>query len=83
MMFISIDSPTGAARSLAAAGRARTDCRRLVHGRQRKGGKGGKVGNLDSPGKTGPADDGAQRRKPAETGGNSFSGPYCGGKVFR
>jgi hypothetical protein len=34
------------------------------------GGKGGKGGNLESLGNTGLSDDGAKRRKPAETGGN-------------
>ena len=74
MMFISIDSVEFqsneikcAARSAAAAGTTRTDCRRLVRGRQLTGGKGGKGGNLESAGKTGPADDVAKRRKPAET----------------
>jgi hypothetical protein len=67
MMFISIDASTGAARSVAAAGTTRTDCGRLVHGRQMSGGKGAKGGNLESAGKTGPADDVAQRREPAET----------------
>ena len=46
------------------------------------GGKGGKGGNLKSAGKTGPADDAAKRRKPAETGGNPFWAAYSGGKVF-
>jgi hypothetical protein len=82
MVFISSDSSTGAPRSVAAAGRARLACRRLVHGRQMSGGKGAKGGNLESAGKTGPSDDVAKRRKPAETGGNSFLGPYSGGKVF-
>jgi hypothetical protein len=81
MMFISIDSSTGAVRS-AAAGTTRADCRRLVRGRQLTGGKGGKGGNLESAGKTGPADDVAKRRKPAETGGNPLWGPYSGAKVF-
>jgi hypothetical protein len=35
-----------------------------------KGGKGGKGGNLQSFGNSGLFDDGATRRKPAETGGN-------------
>jgi hypothetical protein len=70
MGFISSDSSTGAPRSVAAAGRARPACRRLVHGRERSGGKGAKGGNLESLGNTGPADDVATRRKPAETGGN-------------
>src|SRR5713226_3195395 len=82
MMFISIDASTGAARSVAAVGTTRTDCRRLVHGRQMSGGKGAKGGNLESAGKTGPADDVAKRLKPAETGGNSFLAPYSGAKVF-
>jgi hypothetical protein len=81
-MFISLDSSTGAPRSVAAAGTTRADCRQSVRGRQMTGGKGAKGGNLESPGKTGPADDVAQRRKPAETGGNSFWGPYSGAKVF-
>jgi hypothetical protein len=34
------------------------------------GGKGGKGGNLQSLGKRGLFDEGAKRRKPAETGGN-------------
>ena len=34
------------------------------------GGKGGKGGNLESLGNGGLSDDGAKRRKPAETGGN-------------
>jgi hypothetical protein len=80
--MFSIDSSTGAVRSVAAAGTARTDCRRLVRGRQMTGGKGAKGGNLESAGKTGPAGDVAQRRKPAETGGNSFLAPYSGAKVF-
>src|SRR6266851_6807401 len=46
------------------------------------GGKGAKGGNLDSLGNTGPADDAAKRRKPAETGGNPFGGLYGGAKVF-
>src|SRR5882757_10661502 len=46
------------------------------------GGKGAKGGNRESAGKTGPADGGAKRRKPAETGGNLFLGLYGGGKVF-
>src|SRR6266851_5972649 len=50
--------------------------------RQMIGGKGAKGGNLESPGKTGPADDVAKRRKPAETGGNSFWAPHSGAKVF-
>ena len=70
MVFISIDSSTGAPRSVGAAGTARTDCRRLVHGRQMTGGKGAKGGNLESLGNRGLFDDGAKRRKPAETGGN-------------
>jgi hypothetical protein len=82
MMFISIDSSTGAPRSVAAAGTTRPDCRRLVPGRQMTGGKGAKGGNLESAGMTGPADDVAPRRKPAETGGNSSLGPYSGAKVF-
>ena len=82
MMFISIDASAGAARSAAAADTTRTDCRRLVHGRQMSGGKGAKGGNLESAGKTGPADDAAKRRKSAETGGNSFLGPCSGAKVF-
>jgi hypothetical protein len=85
MMFIRLDSSTGTARSVAAADTTRPDCRRRVHGRQMSGGKGakgGKGGNLESAGKTGPADDVATRRKPAETGGNSFWGPYSGAKVF-
>jgi len=49
---------------------------------KKTGGKGGKGGNLESAGKTGPADDVAKRRKPAETGGNWFLRPYGGGKVF-
>jgi hypothetical protein len=75
-MMFSIDSSTGAVRS-AAAGTTRTDCRRLVRGRQLTSGKGGKGGNLESAGKTGPADDVAKRRKPAETGGNPFGGPIA------
>src|SRR5216683_4414390 len=82
MMFISIDPSACAARSAAAADTTRTDCRRLVHGRQMSGGKGAKGGNLESAGKTGPADDVAKRLKPAETGGNSILEPYSGGKVF-
>jgi hypothetical protein len=74
MVFISIDSSTGAPRSVGAAGTARTDCRRLVHGRQMTGGKGAKGGNLESSGKTGPADDVAERRKLAET---CFWGPIA------
>jgi hypothetical protein len=81
MMFIGIDSSAGAARS-AAAGTRRTDGPRLVHSRQRSGGKGAKGGNLESLGNTGLADDGAKRRKPGETGGNPFWGPYSGAKVF-
>jgi hypothetical protein len=81
MMFISIDSSRGAPRPVAA-GTARTDFRRLVHSRQMTGGKGAKGGNLESLGNRGPADDVAQRRKPAETAGNSFLGPYGGAKVF-
>ena len=77
MMFISIDPSAGAARSAAATGMTRTDCRRLVQGRQMSGGKGAKGGNLEFLGNTGPADDVAQRRKPAETGGNSFVGPIA------
>ncbi len=50
--------------------------------RQMTGGKGAKGGNLESLGNTGPADDATQRRKPAETGGNPFWGPYSGAKVF-
>src|ERR1700736_1413445 len=38
--------------------------------RQMTGGKGGKGGNLQSFGNSGLFDDGATRRKPAETGGN-------------
>jgi hypothetical protein len=82
MNFISIDSSAGAARSVAAAGRARTGCRRLVRGRQMSGGKGAKGGNLECAGKTGPAGDVAQRRKPAETGENLFLRPYSGAQVF-
>src|ERR1700730_19448195 len=82
MMFIGTDSTARAARSVAAAGTTRTDCRRLVRGRQMSGGKGAKGGNLESLGNTGPADDVATRRKPAETGGNLFLGPYSGAKVF-
>ena len=70
MMFIGIDASTGTARSAATAGTTRTDRRRLVHGREMSGGKGAKGGNLESLGNTGPADDVATRRKPAETGGN-------------
>src|SRR5260370_11695780 len=44
------------------------------------GGKGAKGGNLESAGKTGPPDDAAKRRKPAETGGNPFWGLYGGGE---
>jgi hypothetical protein len=71
MMFIGIDSVesneiNGAARS-APPPVLRTPCRRRVHGRQTSGGKGAKGGNLQSLGNTGPADDVAQRRKPAET----------------
>src|SRR5260370_5644934 len=54
----------------AAAATRRTDGRRLVYGREMSGGKGAKGGNLESLGNTGPADDVATRRKPAETGGN-------------
>jgi hypothetical protein len=82
MVFISSDSSTGVPRSVAAAGRARPACRRLVQGREMSGGKGAKGGNLESLGNTGTADDVAKRRKPAETGGNSFLGPYGGAKVF-
>jgi hypothetical protein len=82
MMFISIDPSPDAARSVAAAGTTRTGCRRLVRSRQMTGGKGAKGGNLESLGNTGTADDVAKRRKPAETGGNSFLGPYGGAKVF-
>src|SRR5882757_4254604 len=68
MMFIGIYASTGAARSAAAAAATRPDGRRrLVHGREMSGGKGG---NLESLGNTGPGDDAAKRRKPAETGGN-------------
>ena len=82
-MFISIDASTGAARSAAAAAATRPDGRRrLVHGREMSGGKGAKGGNLESAGKTGPADDVAKRRQRAETGGNSFLGAYSGAKVF-
>ena len=45
MLFISIDTASGAARSVAAAGTIRAGCRRLVHGRQMSGGKGAKGGN--------------------------------------
>ena len=38
--------------------------------RRMSGGKGGKGGNLESSGNTGLSDDGAKRRKLAETGGN-------------
>jgi hypothetical protein len=55
---------------------------RLVRGHQMIGGKGAKGGNLESAGKTGPADDVAKRQKLAETAGNSFLGPYNGAKVF-
>jgi hypothetical protein len=55
---------------------------RLVRGHQMIGGKGAKGGNLESAGKTGPADDVAKRQKLAETAGNSFLGPYSGAKVF-
>jgi len=72
-MMFSIDSSTGVATG--------TDCRRLVH-RQMTGGKGGKGANLESFGNAGLADDVAQRRKPAETGGNPFLDPYSGAKVF-
>ena len=41
MIFISIDASSGAARSVAGAGTIRAACRRLVHGRQTSGGKGG------------------------------------------
>ena len=82
MTFISIDPSAGAARSAATTGKTRTDCRRLVQGRQMSGGKGAKGGNLEFLGNTGPADDVAQRRKPAESGGNLFGGPYSGAKVF-
>jgi hypothetical protein len=82
MMFISIDSSTDAPRSVAAAGTTRPDCCRRVRGREMSGGKGAKGGNLDSLGNTGPAGDVVQRRKPAETGGNSFWGPHGGAKVF-
>ena len=67
MMFISIDASSGTARSVAAAGTIRAACRRLVPVCQMSGGKGGKGGNLESLGNTGLADDGAKRRKPAET----------------
>jgi hypothetical protein len=66
-MFIGTDFTARAARSAAAAGTTRTDCRRRVHGRQMSGGKGAKGGNLESFGNTGPADDVAKRRKLAET----------------
>ena len=81
-MFISSDCSIGAVRSVAAASTARTDCRQLVRGRQMTGGKGAKGGNLDSLGNTGPADDVAKRRKPAETGGNPFWEPHSGTKEF-
>src|SRR6478609_9543190 len=45
MIFINIDAPSGAARSVAAAGTIRAACRRRVYGRQMSGGKGGKGGN--------------------------------------
>ena len=45
MMFIDIDAPSGAARSVAAAGTIRAACRRRVYGRQMSGGKGAKGGN--------------------------------------
>src|SRR6267154_1368459 len=70
MMFISIDPSAGAARSAAATAATRLHCWRLFHGREMSGGKGAKGGNLESLGNTGPADDVATRRKPAETGGN-------------
>jgi hypothetical protein len=78
MMFISIDPTAGAARSAAATGMTRTDCRRLVQGRQMSGGKGAKGGNLDSLGNMGPAGDVVQRRKLAETllGGRIAVGKY-------
>ena len=76
MMFISIDSSSGAAPSAAAACATRTDCRRLVHGRQMSGGKGAKGGNLESLGNTGPADDVATRRKLAETDRNWWALPW-------
>jgi hypothetical protein len=82
MMFISIDPSAGAPRSAAANGTTRTECRRLVQGRPMTGGKGGKGGSLESLGNTVPADDVAQRRKPAETGGNPSWGRYSGSKVF-
>src|SRR5580704_11117777 len=40
-------------------------------GSKTSGGKGAKGGNLESLGNGGLSDDGAKRRKPAETGGNS------------
>ena len=82
MMFISIDPSPGAARLAAAASATRTNCRRLVHGRQMSGGKGGKGGNLGAPEIRALADDGATRRKPAETGGNPSLRPHSGAKVF-
>jgi hypothetical protein len=80
MMFISSDSSTGAPRSGAAAGTTRTDCGRLVQDRQMSGGKGAKGGNLQSLGNRALFDDGAKRRKLAETGGNSFWGAHGGAK---
>ena len=47
---------------------------RLVRGRQMTGGKGAKGGNLESAGKTGPADDVAKRQKLAEI---RFWGPIA------
>jgi hypothetical protein len=60
------------ARALCARGGANPDlpepARRV--GQQTSGGKGGKGGNLQSFGNSSLFDDGAMRRKPAETGGN-------------
>jgi hypothetical protein len=81
-MFISIDASTGALRSVADAVQRTWTARPLVGGGEMSGGKGAKGGNLESAGKTGPADDVAQRRKPAETGGNPFWGLHSGTKVF-
>jgi hypothetical protein len=64
MMFITVDA--------SRACTTRSASRRLVHDREMRGGNAGNTGNLESLGNSALFDGGAKRRKPAETGGNSF-----------
>jgi hypothetical protein len=77
-MFIGIDTSVGAARPAAAAAATRPDGVGSSRGRQMRGGKGAKGGNLKSLGNTGPADDVTKWRKLAETGVRCPGGALAG-----